>query len=187
MARSSWTMTRTAAVLIGAVFMCGCSSGSTGAAHVQGLPSAHGGKAPKIYEPGETVTFRINEPVCYRTGYHKTFVFEIVSKQGDMLLLDPPPDPCVSYEPPASFVEYRDQIETWDQKHWTGVEKEGSPGDGPSSYESVQVPADTYSIHVFVPSKEWADKVPNPGDRIGVSSLSKAGCKRKIIGKIVIE
>jgi hypothetical protein len=187
MARSSWTMTRMGAVFVGAAFLSSCSSGPTGAAHAGQSPSSLGGKTIKEYKPGETVTFRINGPVCYETGYHRTFAFEIESEQGSLCQLDMPPSPYVSYEPPASFVEYRDQIETWDQKSWKRVEKEGSPKDGPSNYEGVQVPAGTYYIHVLVPSKEWAAKVPNPGDKIAVDSVVDAGCERRIIGKIVIK
>jgi hypothetical protein len=51
----------------------------------------------------------------------------------------------------------------------------------------VQVPAGTYLIYVFEPSKKWAAKVPNPGDRIAIESLQDANCKRKVIKKIVIK
>jgi hypothetical protein len=108
MALSRWTMTLVGAVFIGAAFLCSCSSGNKGAAQAGQSPAANGAKAKIKYKPGETVTFRISGPICYETGYHQTFVYDIVSKQGDSVMLDPPKSPHVSYEPPASFVKHVD-------------------------------------------------------------------------------
>jgi hypothetical protein len=100
MALSRWTMTLVGAVFIGAAFLCSCSSGNKGAAQAGQSPAANGAKAK--------TTFRISGPICYETGYHQTFVYDIVSKQGDSVMLDPPKSPHVSYEPPASFVKHVD-------------------------------------------------------------------------------